>query len=62
MIGTKADRVQYCEAWAQMMVEIWVEKCIAYNIKDTGEFMESFMYDVREGANGDIDKIVHVYK
>jgi len=61
MIGTKADRVQYCEAWAQMMVEIWVEKCIAYNIKDTGEFMESFMYDVREGANGDIDKIVHVY-
>lgn len=60
MTGTKADRVRYCEAWAEMMVNIWLERAKALQIHD-GDFMESFMYDVREGANGEIDKIVHVY-
>ncbi len=61
MTGNRADRVAYCEAWAQMMVDIWVEKAELYEIEDTGAFMESFMYDIREGANGEIDKIVHAY-
>lgn len=60
MTGTSEDRARYCEAWAQMMVDIWIEKAHQYGIH-IGDFVESFMYDVRERANGEIDKIVHVY-
>lgn len=60
MTGTTEDRARYCEAWAQMMVDIWIEKANQYGIH-IGDFVESFMYDVRERANGEIDKIVHVY-
>ncbi len=60
MIGTTNDRARYCEAWAKMMVDIWIEKANQYGIH-IGDFVESFMYDVRERSNGEIDKIVHVY-
>lgn len=61
MTSSPYDRALYCQAWAQMMVEIWVEKAQALDIRDTGDFIESFMYDVRENARGEVDKIVHVY-
>ena len=60
MIGTKEDRAKYCQAWASMMVSIWLEKAREYKIPD-GEFMQSFVYDVRVAASGEIDKIVHAY-
>lgn len=61
MTGTINDRARYCEAWAKMMVDIWIEKANEYGIGSSGDFIESFMYDVRERSNGEIDKIVHVY-
>ena len=60
MTGTTNDRALYCEAWAKMMVDIWIEKANQYGIH-IGDFVESFMYDVRERSNGEIDKIVHAY-
>ena len=58
--STQADRAAYCEAWASMMVEIWLEKTKELGIHQ-GDLVESFMYDVREGANGEVDKIVHAF-
>ena len=60
MTGTTNDRALYCEAWAKMMVDIWIEKANQYGIH-IGDFVASFMYDVRQRSNGEIDKIVHAY-
>lgn len=60
MTGTSEDRARYCEAWAKMMVDIWLEKVEQYGIH-VGDFAESFMFDVREQSNGEVDKIVHAY-
>ena len=54
------DRNRYCEAWAQMMVDIWRERAIAYNVH-AGDLFNSFAQDVVKGANGEVDKITHAF-
>lgn len=61
MIGTSDDRKRYCDAWAQMMVDIWLEKAREYDIGHTGDLMRSFTSDVYTAAGGEVDKIVHAY-
>lgn len=58
---TDFDVYSYLDGWAQMMITIFVEKAIELNIRESGEFMESFMYDVQTNAQGDVTKIVHTY-
>ena len=61
MTGTTEDRARYCEAWAQMMVDIWLEKANQYDIWHTGDLLNSFTSEVYAAAGGEVDKIVHAY-
>ena len=61
MTGTTEDRARYCEAWAQMMVDIWLEKANQYDIGHTGDLLNSFTSEVYAAAGGEVDKIVHAY-
>ena len=61
MTGTSEDRARYCEAWAQMMVDIWLEKANQYDIGHTGDLLKSFTSQVYAAAGGEVDKIVHAY-
>ena len=61
MTGIIDDRNRYCQAWAMMMVEIWVEKANAYSIHHPGDLVKSFAYDVYSAAGGEVDKITHAF-
>ena len=51
----------YYQAWAKMMVTIWLDKIATLNIRDTGALFSSFQTQVAMQANGDVDKIVFSY-
>lgn len=55
------DRNRYCQAWAEMMVEIWREKANAYEIHHTGNLVNSFAFDVFVASGGEVDKITHAF-
>ena len=59
---TGNDRKAYFEAWAKMMVTIWEEKVMMLNIRDTGELLKSFQYNLIASAGGDIAKVVFTYQ
>lgn len=61
MTGLVEDRSRYCQAWAEMMVNIWIEKANALDMSDSGEFVKSFMFEIVKNASGEIDKITHAY-
>lgn len=61
MPTTGNDRTAYFEAWAKMMITIWEEKVMMLNIRDTGELLRSFQYQVITNAGGDVGKIIHTY-
>ncbi len=61
ILQTGADKAAYYEAWAKMMVTIWEEKVMIMNIRDTGDLLRSFQYQVIASAGGDIGKIVFTY-
>lgn len=56
--GTKQE---YYEAWAKMMITIWLDKMMALNIRDTGALLNSLAYSVIAQSGGDVEKIVHTY-
>lgn len=58
--STQADRAAYCEAWASMMVEIWLEKTKELGIHQD-DLVKSFTTDVVIASNGEVDKIVHAF-
>lgn len=55
-----SDRNRYCAAWAQMMVDIWIEKANAMGIR-AGDLTNSFAQDIYMAANGEVDKITHSF-
>jgi len=50
--------VEYCKAWAEMMVNIWQDRMILYKIRDSGALLDSFKQQVIMQSGGDIGKIV----
>ncbi len=58
---TTTNKTEYYQAWAQMMVTIWEDKIIKYNVHETGALLDSFSAEVQIQAGGDVGKIVHSY-
>lgn len=55
------DRNAYLEAWAEVMINIWQDRMIAFGVRDTGELLNSLQTQVHFQSNGDIGKITHTY-
>lgn len=55
------DDIEYCKAWAEMMVNIWIDRIIQYGIRDTGALMSSFKQHIVIQSGGSIGKIVFAF-
>lgn len=53
--------VEYCKAWAEMMVNIWVDRMIQYGIRDTGALLNSFKQNIVLQSGGNVAKIVFAF-
>lgn len=58
LLSMTRSEAEYCKAWAQMMVEIWIDRAIQYKIRDTGAFMNSFKQEVMIQSGGHVGKII----
>lgn len=59
---TTTNKNEYYQAWAKMMVTIWLDKISALNIYDTGELFKSFLTEIMVQSGGDIEKISYSYR
>ncbi|SHE56540.1 hypothetical protein [Dysgonomonas macrotermitis] len=59
------DREEYLNAWAKTMTNIWIEKLVVYNVRDTGSLLnsvaENLAHNLVKNANGDIEIIEHFF-
>lgn len=51
----------YYDAWAKMMITIWQDKIISMGVRDSGDLLSSFIYEVSSQSGGDVGKITHTY-
>ena len=56
-----SNDLEYCRAWAKMMVTIWTDKIVGMNIRDTGALLMSFTDEVLSKSAGNTDKIIFSY-
>jgi hypothetical protein len=53
--------VEYCKAWAEMMVNIWVDRVIQYGLRDTGALLSSFKQNIVLQSGGNVAKMIFAF-
>ena len=61
MAQSGIDFNEYADAWAQMMITIWLDKMSALGVSDTGALANSLRTEVVRQAGGDVSKITHFF-
>lgn len=53
--------IQTVTAWADMVIDIWVERMAQLNVDNAYFHAESFVHTIYSNANGDVSKIEFVF-